>query len=98
MRWAACSKTAFGEQPARACFGIVQGGIFPHLRERSTQELLAIGFDGYAVGGLAVGEGQAPMSETLGATVPRLPGDPPRYLRGAGNPADLGGDPPAAAG
>jgi queuine tRNA-ribosyltransferase len=91
MRWAACSKTAFGEQPARACFGIVQGGIFPHLRERSTQELLAIGFDGYAVGGLAVGEGQAAMLETLEATVPLLPADRPRYLMGVGKPDDLVG-------
>jgi queuine tRNA-ribosyltransferase len=91
MRWAARSKTAFGEQPGRVCFGIVQGGTFPHLRERSARELLAIGFDGYAVGGLAVGEGQAAMLETLEATVPLLPADRPRYLMGVGKPDDLVG-------
>ncbi|HEY8697297.1 MAG TPA: tRNA guanosine(34) transglycosylase Tgt [Rhizomicrobium sp.] len=91
MRWAARSKIAFGEQPGRACFGIVQGGIFPHLRERSARELLAIGFDGYAVGGLAVGEGQVAMLETLEATVPLLPAERPRYLMGVGKPDDLVG-------
>jgi queuine tRNA-ribosyltransferase len=91
MRWAARSKTAFGQQPGRACFGIVQGGTFPHLRERSARELLAIGFDGYAVGGLAVGEGQVAMLETLEATVPLLPVDRPRYLMGVGKPDDLVG-------
>jgi queuine tRNA-ribosyltransferase len=91
MRWAARSKTAFGEQPGHACFGIVQGGTFPHLRERSARELLAIGFDGYAVGGLAVGEGQAAMLETLKATVPLLPADRPRYLMGVGKPDDVVG-------
>jgi queuine tRNA-ribosyltransferase len=58
MRWAKRSKAAFGDQPDHACFGIVQGGVYPHLRARSAGELRAIGFDGYAVGGLAVGEGQ----------------------------------------
>jgi queuine tRNA-ribosyltransferase len=91
MRWAARSKAAFGEQTGRACFGIVQGGTFSHLRERSAQQLLAIGFDGYAVGGLAVGEGQAAMLETLEATVPLLPADRPRYLMGVGKPDDLVG-------
>ena len=91
MRWAKRSKTAFGEQPGRACFGIVQGGIYPHLRRRSSENLREIGFDGYAVGGLAVGEGQAAMFETLEATVPHLPDDRPRYLMGVGKPDDLVG-------
>ena len=90
-RWAARSRVAFGEQQGRACFGIVQGGVFPHLRQRSAEALKAIGFDGYAVGGLAVGEGQAAMFETLDATVPHLPADKPRYLMGVGKPSDLVG-------
>jgi queuine tRNA-ribosyltransferase len=91
MRWARRSKAAFGEQPGRACFGIVQGGVFPRLRERSAAELREIGFDGYAVGGLAVGEGQQAMFETLEATVPHLPADKPRYLMGVGKPDDIVG-------
>jgi len=91
MRWAKRSKTAFGEQPGRACFGIVQGGVFPQLRERSAGELQEIGFDGYAVGGLAVGEGQTAMFETLEATVPHLPSERPRYLMGVGKPDDIVG-------
>lgn len=91
MRWAKRSKTAFGEQPGRTCFGIVQGGIFPHLRMRSAIALQEIGFDGYAVGGLAVGEGQAAMFDTLEATMPHLPSDRPRYLMGVGKPDDIVG-------
>jgi queuine tRNA-ribosyltransferase len=91
MRWAARSKAAFGEQPGHACFGIVQGGIFPRLRARSAEVLQGIGFDGYAVGGLAVGEGQAAMFDTLDATVPHLPADRPRYLMGVGKPDDIVG-------
>ena len=91
MRWARRSKAAFGEQPGRACFGIVQGGTFAHLRRRSAGELVEIGFDGYAVGGLAVGEGQAAMFDTLDATVPHLPRDRPRYLMGVGKPDDIVG-------
>jgi queuine tRNA-ribosyltransferase len=91
MRWAKRSKAAFGESETHACFGIVQGGIYPHLRERSVLELLSIGFDGYAVGGLAVGEGQGAMFETLEATVPHLPKDKPRYLMGVGKPSDIVG-------
>ncbi len=83
MRWAKRSRIAFGEQPGRACFGIVQGGTVARLRQRSAQELQEIGFDGYAVGGLAVGEGEAAMFETLDATVPHLPKDKPRYLMDA---------------
>ncbi len=91
MRWAARSKAAFGTQPGRACFGIVQGGVYPHLRARSAAALQEIGFDGYAVGGLAVGEGQAAMFDTLEATVPHLPADRPRYLMGVGKPDDIVG-------
>ncbi|HVP83471.1 MAG TPA: tRNA guanosine(34) transglycosylase Tgt [Rhizomicrobium sp.] len=91
MRWAARSKAAFGEQPGRACFGIVQGGVYPHLRERSARELQEIGFDGYALGGLAVGEGQDVMFDVLDASVPHLPEDRPHYLMGVGKPDDLAG-------
>jgi queuine tRNA-ribosyltransferase len=91
MRWASRSKIAFGEQPGRACFGIVQGGTFPALRKRSVHELVGVGFDGYAVGGLAVGESQGAMFETLEATVPHLPEDRPRYLMGVGKPDDIVG-------
>ena len=90
-RWAKRSKAAFGEQPGRACFGIVQGGIHPDLRKRSAEDLQEIGFDGYAVGGLAVGEGQTAMFQTLDATVPNLPADKPHYLMGVGKPDDLVG-------
>lgn len=91
MRWAARSKVAFGEQSGRACFGIVQGGVFPRLRARSAAALQEIGFDGYAVGGLAVGEGQEAMFDTLDATIPHLPTDRPRYLMGVGKPDDIVG-------
>jgi queuine tRNA-ribosyltransferase len=91
MRWAKRSKAAFGEQPGQACFGIVQGGTFADLRVRSAEELKEIGFDGYAVGGLAVGEPQQAMFETLDATVLHLPANRPRYLMGVGKPADIVG-------
>jgi queuine tRNA-ribosyltransferase len=91
MRWALRSKTAFGEQPGHACFGIVQGGTFADLRVRSAEALKEIGFDGYAVGGLAVGEPQAAMFETLDATVPHLPEGRPHYLMGVGKPDDIVG-------
>ena len=91
MRWAARSKASFEAKEGRACFGIVQGGVFPHLRARSANDLVAIGFDGYAVGGLAVGESQAAMFETLEATLPHLPADRPRYLMGVGKPDDIVG-------
>jgi queuine tRNA-ribosyltransferase len=90
-RWATRSKAAFGEQPGHMCFGIVQGGVFADLRKRSAEALIEIGFDGYAVGGLAVGEAQGAMFETLDATVPRLPADRPRYLMGVGKPDDIAG-------
>ena len=96
MRWARRSKDAFGEQTdeeraGKACFGIVQGGTFADLRVRSAEALQQIGFDGYAVGGLAVGEPQSAMFETLDATVPHLPKGSPRYLMGVGKPSDIVG-------
>src|SRR5262249_46705802 len=96
MRWAKRSKLAFAQQTederaGRACFGIVQGGTVGRFRQRSAEDLREIGFDGYAVGGLAVGEGQAAMLETLEATVPHLPSDKPRYLMGVGKPDDIVG-------
>ena len=96
MRWARRSKDAFaarpgGPLPGYALFGIVQGSVYPDLREESAAALLAIGFDGYAVGGLAVGEGQAAMFATLDATVRHLPADRPRYLMGVGRPLDIVG-------
>jgi len=90
-RWAARSKAAFGEQPGRSCFGIVQGGVYPALRRRSINALCEIGFDGYAVGGLAVGESQSAMFDVLDATVPHLPATRPRYLMGVGKPDDIAG-------
>ena len=96
MRWAKRSKAEFQEQSeaeriGRACFGIVQGGTFADLRMRSAEALQEIGFDGYAVGGLAVGEPQNAMFETLEATVPHLPAERPRYLMGVGKPDDIVG-------
>ncbi len=89
MVWAARSRAAFAARPGYAQFGIVQGGVFPELRAASVQALKSIGFEGYAVGGLAVGEGQAMMLQVLDATVPLLPADRPRYLMGVGTPDDL---------
>jgi len=89
MRWAARSRAAFAERPGYGLFGIQQGSTFPELRARSTDALLEIGFDGYAIGGLAVGEGQAAMFATLEHCVPPLPQDRPRYLMGVGTPDDL---------
>ncbi len=91
LRWARRSREAFGDQKGRGCFGLVQGGTFPHLRERSEAGLQEVGFHGYAVGGLAVGEPQAMMFETLDFTVPHLPADKPRYLMGVGKPDDIVG-------
>ena len=89
MRWAARSRAAFVARPGYAQFGIVQGGVYPDLRAESAAALQGIGFEGYAVGGLAVGEGQATMLQVLDATVPLLPLDRPRYLMGVGTPDDL---------
>jgi len=91
MRWAERSRTAFVARDGYGMFGIVQGSVFADLRKRSAEALGAIGFDGYAIGGLAVGEGQAAMFDTLDVTVPHLPGDRPRYLMGVGTPDDLQG-------
>jgi queuine tRNA-ribosyltransferase len=89
LRWAKRSREAFGDQPGRGCFGIVQGGTDAGLREESAKGLQEIGFHGYAIGGLAVGEGQELMLSTLDATTPHLPADRPRYLMGVGTPEDI---------
>jgi queuine tRNA-ribosyltransferase len=89
MRWAARCKAAFEPRPGYGLFGIVQGSVFPNLRRDSAAELIDIGFDGYAVGGLAIGEGQETTFSVLDATVPSLPADRPRYLMGVGKPADI---------
>lgn len=89
MRWAARSRAAFTPRPGYAQFGIVQGSVYPDLRARSAEALLAVGFEGYAVGGLAIGEGQDTMFGVLDATLPHLPADRPRYLMGVGTPDDL---------
>ena len=91
MRWAGRSRAAFRARPGYGQFGIVQGSVFPDLRAESAAALAEIGFEGYAVGGLAVGEGQQAMFDTLDLTVPALPGDRPRYLMGVGRPADIVG-------
>ena len=89
LGWAERSKKAFRARPGCALFGIVQGSVFDELRQESAKSLVDIGFDGYAVGGLAVGEGQAEMLRTLDATVPLLPEARPRYLMGVGRPDDI---------
>ena len=89
MRWAARSRNAFRARDGYALFGIVQGGVYPDLRAESAAALRAIGFDGYAIGGLAVGEGQDSMFATLDAVAPHLPDTHPRYLMGVGTPDDL---------
>ncbi|MBR0653537.1 tRNA guanosine(34) transglycosylase Tgt [Plastoroseomonas arctica] len=89
MRWAARSRDAFVARPGHGLFGIVQGSTFAELRAESVAALTAIGFEGYAIGGLAVGEGQEAMFATLDVTTPLLPADRPRYLMGVGTPADI---------
>ncbi len=89
LRWAERSKAAFGATKERALFGIVQGGDQPDLRIASAEALAAIGFHGYAIGGLAVGEPQDVMLAMLDTTVPALPLDHPRYLMGVGQPDDI---------
>jgi len=89
MRWAERSKSAFTARRGYALFGIVQGGLYPELRAESATTLRKIGFDGYAVGGLAVGEGRETMLRVLDGTVPELPMDKPRYLMGVGRPDDI---------
>jgi queuine tRNA-ribosyltransferase len=89
LRWAERSKSAFGRQPGRAIFGIVQGGTEKDLRLFSADGLVDIDFDGYSIGGLAVGEPQAEMLDMIDVVVPHLPFDKPRYLMGVGTPDDL---------
>ncbi|MBM1219329.1 tRNA guanosine(34) transglycosylase Tgt [Ponticoccus sp. SC2-23] len=91
MRWAARSRDAFGDRPGHALFGIMQGGVTRELREESAEALKAIGFEGYAVGGLAVGEGQEAMFGVLDYAPGFLPADKPRYLMGVGKPDDIVG-------
>jgi queuine tRNA-ribosyltransferase len=91
MRWAARSKAAFAPRQGFGLFGIVQGGMFPALRSECAERLTAIGFDGYAIGGLAVGEGQPAMLAVIEQTVPILPASRPRYLMGVGTPDDIVG-------
>ena len=91
MRWAQRSRDAFGDRPGHALFGIMQGGVTRELREESAQALTKIGFDGYAVGGLAVGEGQEAMFDVLDYAPGFLPEDRPRYLMGVGKPDDIVG-------
>jgi queuine tRNA-ribosyltransferase len=88
LRWAERSRVAHDGNP-NALFGIVQGSVYPALRERSAEALKAIGFDGYAIGGLAVGEPEAERNAILEAVEPMLPRDRPRYLMGVGRPEDL---------
>lgn len=89
LRWAERSATAFGDQPGKAMFGIVQGGDNLELRLKSTEALAAMDLKGYSIGGLAVGEPQEVMLRTLEATCPAMPADKPRYLMGVGTPDDL---------
>jgi queuine tRNA-ribosyltransferase len=91
MRWAQRSRDAFGDRPGHALFGIMQGGVTPELRAASAEKLIEIGFDGYAVGGLAVGEGQEAMLGVLDYAPGLLPVDKPRYLMGVGKPDDIVG-------
>src|SRR5690606_6951447 len=89
LRWAERCKAAFGDQPERAMFGIVQGGDDPALRAASAEALAAMDLKGYAVGGLAVGEPQEVMLDMLAVTCPLLPENKPRYLMGVGTPDDI---------
>ena len=89
LRWATRSREAFIERDGYGLFGIVQGSVFPKLRQQSAEALMKTEFPGYALGGLAVGEGQTMMLSVLDTTVPHLPQDRPRYLMGVGTPDDL---------
>ena len=91
LRWAERSRAAFRERPGHGLFGIVQGGVYADLRAESVAGLTRIGFDGYALGGLAVGEGQEAMLAVLDGAVPRLAPERPRYLMGVGRPEDIVG-------
>ena len=87
--WAERSKKQFGDNPHKALFGIVQGGLFNDLRKKSLDALIQIGFDGYAIGGLAVGESQIEMFDVLDSLKSIMPVDKPRYLMGVGTPTDI---------
>ena len=89
LRWAERCKVAFGDQPGKAIFGIVQGGDIPHLRERSAQALAGLNLKGYAIGGLAVGEPQEVMLDMIDTTIAHMPSEKPRYLMGVGTPDDM---------
>ncbi|HWA21743.1 MAG TPA: tRNA guanosine(34) transglycosylase Tgt [Caulobacterales bacterium] len=89
LRWAARCKAAFGARALQNLFAIVQGGVDPALRRQSAEALVGEGFDGYAIGGLAVGESRQDMLRTLEATIPFLPARRPRYLMGVGKPIDI---------
>ena len=91
MRWAERSRAAFVARTGYGQFGIVQGSVYEDLRHESIKALTDIGFEGYAIGGLAVGEGQKAMFDTLDVTCPAMPDDKPRYLMGVGKPADIVG-------
>jgi queuine tRNA-ribosyltransferase len=88
-RWGVRSKAAFGSRDSQALFGIQQGSTFPHLRQESADRLIETGYDGYAIGGLAVGEGHQAMCDVLDYAPAMLPKDRPRYLMGVGKPIDL---------
>ena len=89
LRWGQRCKNHFGDRETQNLFGIVQGSVFPDLRERSAKALVDMGFDGFAIGGLAVGEGHETMCEVIDFTVPHLPNARPRYLMGVGKPIDI---------
>ena len=89
MYWAERSKKEFGSNPHKALFGIVQGGLFDDLRKKSLNSLIEIGFDGYAIGGLAVGESQSEMFRVLDGLKEIMPDEKPRYLMGVGKPSDI---------
>jgi queuine tRNA-ribosyltransferase len=89
MRWAARSKESWDDGNGNALFGIVQGGVYSHLRAESVKGLVGIGFDGYAIGGLAVGEPEEERLRVMHEVAPALPSDQPRYLMGVGTPEDL---------
>ncbi len=89
LRWAERCRRAYGDGDSGLLFGIVQGGMYPGLRRRSLDGLMTLGFDGYAIGGLSVGESKAEMDTVLTALLPHMPADRPRYLMGVGTPQDL---------
>ena len=88
LRWAERSKAAHADNPS-ALFGIVQGGMYEHLRQESIEGLVEFGFDGYAIGGLSVGEPKEEMMNTLNIVHQKMPIDKPRYLMGVGTPEDF---------